>query len=88
MIVLMSSYTNCLVLMSLHSSSLMYLNLMFDICKEVKHKIDTETTKSIAMIVSGQNAADIKSALQAIDFVNPIEKIFLFNFAIICSISM
>ena len=47
---------------------------MFDICKEVKHKIDTETTKSIAMIVSGQNAADIKSALQAIDFVNPIEK--------------
>ena len=72
--VLMSSYTNCLVLMSLHSSSLMYLNLMFDICKEVKHKIDTETTKSIAMIVSGQNAADIKSALQAIDFVNPIEK--------------
>lgn len=65
---LMPTYTNCLAFMSLHSDSLIYLNWMFDVCKETCFKIETETSKVIAMTIYGKNATDIKKSLQKVEF--------------------
>lgn len=65
---LMSTYTNCLAFMSFHTNSLVYLNWMCDICKESDFKIETETSKVIAMTIHGKNAAEIKNSLQKVEF--------------------
>lgn len=71
---LMSTYTNCLAFMSLHTNSLVYLNWMCDICKESDFKIETEISKVIAMTIHGKNAAEIKNSLQKVEFNNNDDK--------------
>lgn len=70
----MSTYTNCLAFMSLHTNSLVYLNWMCDICEESDFKIETETSKVIAMTIHGKNAAEIKNSLQKVEFNNNDDK--------------